>query len=70
MKKICFWTPYIGNIGTIKATISSAAIIKKHIDCEVDLFKIYGEWEGYECILKKNSLYIIDFGLKNFKKIT
>lgn len=68
MKKICFWTPYIGNIGTIKATISSAAIIKKHIDCEVGLFKIYGEWEGYEGILKKNSLDIIDFCLKNFFK--
>ena len=32
MKKICFWTPYIGNVGTIKATIHSAESIKKYSD--------------------------------------
>ena len=66
MKKIDFWTPYIGNVGTIKATIHSAEAIKKYSDedVEIGLFKIHSEWEGYEEDIKKHGLNIVDFGLK------
>lgn len=72
MKKICFWTPYIGNVGTIKATIHSAEAIKKYSDeeIEINLFKIYSEWEGYESSILNAKLNIIDFNLKKyFKKL-
>lgn len=68
MKKIDFWTPYIGNVGTIKATINSAAAIKKYSKeyIEINLFKIHREWEGYENDIKNKNLKIIDFGLKKY----
>jgi len=70
MKKICFWTPYIGNVGTIKATIHSAEAIKKYAkdDVEIGLFKIHSEWEGYEKDIKQHNLNIIDFNLKKYFK--
>ena len=70
--KICFWTPYIGNVGTIKATIHSAEAIKKYSDekVEINLFKIHSEWEGYESSIEKAELNIVDFNLKKyFKKL-
>jgi glycosyltransferase involved in cell wall biosynthesis len=70
MKKICFWTPYIGNVGTIKATIHSAESIKKYSDekVEINLFKIHSEWEGYESSIEKAELNIVDFNLKKYFK--
>ena len=68
--KICFWTPYIGNVGTIKATIHSAEAIKKYSDekVEINLFKIHSEWEGYESSIEKAELNIVDFNLKKYFK--
>lgn len=68
MKKICFWTPYIGNVGTIKATIHSAEAIKKYSDADIaiDLFKIHSEWEGYEQSIEKAELNVVDFNLKKY----
>lgn len=70
MKKICFWTPYIGNVGTIKATIHSAKAIKKYSDeeVEINLFKIHSEWDGYESSISNAKLNIIDFNLKKYFK--
>lgn len=70
MKKIDFWTPYIGNVGTIKATINSAEAIKKYSNEEVqiNLFKIYSEWEGYEKNISDSRLNIVDFELKKYFK--
>lgn len=60
--KVYYWTPYMGNVGTIKATINSAIALKKR-GYEVRLYKPYREWEGYEEILEKNGIEVIDFGL-------
>lgn len=70
MKKICFWTPYIGNVGTIKATINSAKAIKKYSneEIQINLFKIYREWEGYEKDINTSKLNIVDFELKKYFK--
>ena len=70
MKKIDFWTPYIGNVGTIKATINSAEAIKKYSNEEVqiNLFKIHSEWEGYEKNISDSRLNIVDFELKKYFK--
>lgn len=72
MKKICFWTPYFGNIGTIKATIHSAEAIKRYSikedNIEINLFKVYSEWEGYEEEIENYELNIVDFGLKRYFK--
>ena len=66
MKKIDFWTPYIGNVGTI----NSAEAIKKYSNEEVqiNLFKIYSEWEGYEKNISDSRLNIVDFELKKYFK--
>lgn len=72
MKKIDFWIPYFGNVGTIKATIHSAEAIKDYSneEVEINLFKIHSEWEGYEDDIKNANLNIVDFGLKKyFKKL-
>lgn len=56
----------MGNVGTIKATINSAIAMKER-GYEVKLYKPYREWEGYEDVLEKNGIEVIDFGLQ--KKI-
>jgi glycosyltransferase involved in cell wall biosynthesis len=70
MKKIDFWTPYFGNVGTIKATINSAEAIKKYSKSEVEisLFKIHSEWEGYEEDILEKNINIVDFNLKKYFK--
>lgn len=60
--KVYYWTPYMGNVGTIKATINSAIALKDR-GYEVKLYKPYREWEGYEAILEEKGIEVIDFGL-------
>lgn len=67
--KIYYWTPYMGNVGTIKATINSAASLKQ-LGHDVKIYKIFHEWEGYEQLLSKYGLELIDLGLsKRFKSL-
>ncbi len=68
--KIDFWTPYFGNVGTIKATINSADAIKKYSKDRIDinLIKIHSEWEGYENIISSKNINIINFNLKKYVK--
>lgn len=60
--KMFYWTPYIGNVGTIKATINSAIIMRK-AGHDVFLYKLCHEWEGYEELISLNGINIIDFKL-------
>jgi glycosyltransferase involved in cell wall biosynthesis len=55
----------MGNVGTIKATINSAASLKQR-GYEVKLYKIYREWEGYEDLLQKYGLETVDFGMSRY----
>jgi len=64
MKKIAFWAPYFKKVGTIKATIHSAKSLRKYGNYDIDLIKVYKEWEEYK------DFNIIDFGLqKVFPKL-
>lgn len=60
--KIYYWTPYMGNVGTIKATINSAISLKE-LGNQAKIYKAYREWEGYEDLIKKRNIDIIDLGL-------
>lgn len=60
--KIYYWTPYMEKVGTIKATINSAIILKQR-GHDVKIYKAYREWEGYEALLAEHGIDIIDFGL-------
>lgn len=67
--KVYYWTPYMGNVGTIKATINSAAALKKR-GHEVKLYKLFHEWEGYEDLLQQYGIEVVDFGLsKKWKSL-
>lgn len=67
--KIYYWTPYMGHVGTIKATINSAIALKQN-GHTVKIYRIHKEWEGYEEILKKYEIDIIDLGMaKVFPKL-
>lgn len=63
--KVYYWTPYMSKVGTIKATINSAISLRK-LGYDVKLYKSYREWEGYEDILQKNQIEIIDLGLGKY----
>ena len=52
----------MGNVGTIKATINSAAAMKKQ-GYDVKIYRIYREWEGYEDLLNKYGIELVDFEL-------
>lgn len=59
----------MGNVGTIKATINSAISLKR-MGHEVKIYKTYKEWEGYEDLIWKEEIEIIDFGLsKKIKRL-
>jgi glycosyltransferase involved in cell wall biosynthesis len=69
MKKIFYWSPFIGKIATIKAVINSATSIKKYEkkDNNVSIINCYGEWDKYRNILKKNKIVITT--LQKFFKV-
>ena len=73
--KIYFWSPFIGNVGTVKNVINTAYSLvkfpKKKI-FEITLINVFGEWNfAKNNVLKRNILikdfYSINFFL-NFKK--
>lgn len=47
-KKIFFWSPMIGYVGTVKATINSAKAIKENSEHEVILLNILGEFNEFK----------------------
>ena len=47
-KKIFFWAPMLGNVGTIKATINSIESILDETDYKVYVLNVFGEFSFYE----------------------
>jgi glycosyltransferase involved in cell wall biosynthesis len=49
VKKIFYWTPYIGNVGTVKSTLQSSIAMKKKLENKIEVVVINtcGEWEKY-----------------------
>ena len=69
MKKIYYWSPFIGKIATIKAVINSASSINKFTKkkLEASIINCYGEWDAYGKILKKKEVKKIN--LQNTFKV-
>ena len=73
--KIFFWSPFTGNVGTVKNVINIAySLVKfsKKKNFEISLLNVFGEWNfAKNEVLKRNILikdfYNINFFL-NFKK--
>ena len=62
-RKILFWGPYTGNVGTIRAQINSACVLKKLGQYDVILVRAHSEFVGYESELIDAGIRIIDLGL-------
>jgi len=58
MKKIFYWSPYIGKIATVKAVLNSAISIKKFSNYlnEVSIINCFGEWNLYKKIFLKQKI--------------
>lgn len=64
-KKIFFWSPMIGYVGTVKATINSAKAIKENSEHEVILLNILGEFNEFKN--KNKDIEVINiFSFLNF----
>ena len=65
-KKILYWGPYSGHVGTIKAQINSAYSMVKYGKHRVALVRVHSEFQGYESDLEKMGIRLLDLGLSRF----
>ncbi len=63
--KIFYWAPWIGNVGTIKAVLNSAYILKHYSKNQIDtkIINSVGEWEKF-----KSNAKLIDLSKFKFYK--
>ena len=64
MKKVIFWCPFFGKVGTVKAVINSAIALSSQKNFKCFIINSVGEFDQYKNILKKNNIKEIRF----FKK--
>ena len=55
-KKIVFWCPFISKVGTINAVMESAKALANSKKFECKIINVFGEFDDYNYIIKKNSL--------------
>ena len=69
MRKIYYWSPCLGKVGTIKSTLNSAYSLKKFDfnNNKVVIINSCGEWDSYKSEIKNNNVEIEDLGFKYFK---
>jgi len=67
MKKICYWSPHLSNVATIKNVINSAISLKKFTKkgINIKIFNVIGEWSDYKKLFASHNIDIIEFS--NFK---
>ena len=53
MKKIIFWCPFFGKIGTVKAVMNSAISLNSQNNLECIIINSVGEFDGYSSEIKK-----------------
>jgi hypothetical protein len=55
--KIFYWSPFFGNIGTVKSVLQSAISIKKYSKkkTQVSILNCFSEWNSFVEIIEKNS---------------
>lgn len=70
MQNLIYWSPFLGNVGTVKSTINSAIAFKKFSKDKynVQIINVFGEWNDYKEILKKFDIELINltFNYRNF----
>ena len=69
MRKIYYWSPCLGKVGTIKSTLNSAYSLKKFDfnNNKVVIINSCGEWDNYKNEIENNNVEIEDLGFKYFK---
>ena len=62
MHSLIYWSPFVGNVGTIKSTINSAIAFKKFAKntCNVKIVNVCGEWNNFKDIIEKNDIELIN----------
>ena len=60
--KIFYWSPFFGNIGTVKSVLQSAISIKKYSKkkTQVSILNCFAEWDPFAEIIEKNSISVIN----------
>ena len=55
MQNLIYWSPFLGNVGTVKSTLNSALAFKKFSKNKynVKIINVFGEWNNYKNILSK-----------------
>ena len=63
MNNLIYWSPFIGNVGTIKSCMNSAIDAKKFSNGNniVKIINVHGEWNEYLDIFKENNIEVINF---------
>ena len=48
-KLVCYWSPFIDNVATVKAVINSALSINKYSNQKFEsiIIDVFGEWKNY-----------------------
>ena len=65
-KKVIFWGPYSGHVGTIKAQINSAKSFSLYGEYDAVLIRVHSEFIGMEDELFNNGVRLIDIGLRKY----
>ena len=62
MQNLIYWSPFLGNVGTVKSTLNSALAFKKFSKNKynVKIINVFGEWNNYKNILKKSNIELIN----------
>ena len=65
-KKIYYWSPYLGNVATVRSVLNSMIGLKnlKKNEIDVTLLNCYGEWNDKLRNLKKNSINLLNLQTK------
>ena len=63
MNILIYWSPFIGNVGTIKSCLNSAIAAKKFSKGKnkVKVINVYGEWNNYFKLFHNNGIEVINF---------
>jgi len=65
-KKVVYWGPYSGHVGTIKAQINSAHSMVIYGGHDAVLIRAHSEFKGYESELDEKGIRLLDLGLSTF----
>ncbi len=63
MNNLIYWSPFLGNVGTIKSCMNSAIAAKKFSKGKnnVKIINVHGEWNNYVKLFRKNQIEVINF---------